>query len=138
MSYLSEIVTKITSLTGDVFQATLFQLELPNEPDACVVVKDGPGQGATMGFGAQGVKWETPSLSVVVRGARPGEGIAAEVTTPIDKIETIYRGLTLCSVTLGTTYYHWITPQGKPAYVGRDADRRRLWSVNFLVRREPS
>ena len=137
MTFLSEMVDRVEALTGYVEGTNVFTYELPNEPDVCVVLKDGPGQDSDQGFGQQGAMFETPSLFVTVRGARPGAGVADEVTTPAGKIDTIYRGLTRVATTLGTTFYHWIQPIGSPHYVGRDENGRRLWALSLLAKRVP-
>lgn len=126
MSLLNEIVTHLSAQGLGSFGTDIFIGKLPDKPDACGVVYEYGGVPPEFGFGAAGVKWETPAVQVVFRGA------PHDYAGPRAKAETAYRALAAVGgQSLSGTFYHWIHPLQSPALLQRD-DAERV-SIVFSV-----
>jgi len=130
---LPEIGAKLAALGLGVVGTTIFLGSMPETPTACCAVIEYGGAPPEMGFGLAGVKYETPAIQVMFRGA---EGSYAATRA---LAEAAYRGL--CEVettTLSGTFYHHIHPQQSPFSLKRDDSKRVYIACNFLAEKEPS
>lgn len=133
MSVLNEIAAHLVAQGLGVLGTDLFIGKLPNDPDACGVVYETGGLAPEMGFGAAGVKHETPAIQVVFRGA-PGD-----YAGPRAKAESAYRALAAVEAqALSGTFFHFVHPQQSPFLLNRDQAERVLLAFNALCEKEPS
>jgi hypothetical protein len=106
--------------------ADLFSPELPPSPDNCVAVIDSGGDGPEYQFDASDIH-ERPRVEVLVRNRFYASGYA--------QIEAIRRFLDKSAPTVGATRYIGILMSSDVLYLGRDNDRRFVFSVNFMTQR---
>lgn len=133
MSVLNEIAAHLVAQGLGTLNTDLFIGKLPNDPAACGAVFEYGGPPPEMGFGAAGVKHETPGVQVVFRGA------PHDYAGPRTKAETAYRALAAVEAQpLSGTFYHWIHPQHSPFLHERDDAERVLIAANYLCEKEPS
>lgn len=133
MSVLNEIAAHLATLGVGVVGTSLFIGTLPDSPVVCGAVYEYGGLASEMGFGAAGVKYETPAVQVVFRGD------PEDYAGPRAKAETAYRGLAAVEAELlGATFYHWIHPQQPPFLLKRDENERVLIAFNVLCEKELS
>lgn len=133
MSVLNEIAAHLAAEGLGTLNVDLFIGKLPNDPDACGVVYETGGIPPEYGFGAAGVKHETPAIQVVFRGA------LGDYAGPRAKAESAYRALAAVEAqALSGTFYHWIHPQQSPFLLNRDQPERVLIAFNCLCEKEPS
>lgn len=133
MGVLEEVGQKLEDLGVGTLGADLFLGNLPEAPPACAAVYETGGLAPEMGFGAPGVKIQTPGLQLVFRGA------AEDYATPRARAAAAYAGLAAVQAeTLSGTFFHWIHPQQEPFLMDRDESERPLIAFNVLVEKEPS
>lgn len=114
----------INKNTIDPANATIFENEMPAEPDPCIAV-------FAYGGVPPSVDWEGefPSVQVRVR--------AASHDTAYDKAYAVLNSLhKLTRTTINGTIYYWIAAKQSPASLGRDPKGRSIYVINFDVMKE--
>jgi hypothetical protein len=111
----------------------LFIGKMPATPEACGVVYEYGGAPAELGFGVDGIQFETPGIQVAFRGA------PHDYAGPRAKAELAFRALPKVQATnLSGAFYLTITPQQSPFALERDDDERHVVVCNFLCEKRPS
>jgi hypothetical protein len=128
-----EIADKLATLGLGTVGTDIFIGVIPERPDAVTAVFETGGEPPEFGFGTPGLKYETPSVQIICRGAR------GDYATPRARIQLAYLGLPqVQGTTLGSTYYHMIKPIQTPFELRRDDDARVLMVVNVKCEKEMS
>lgn len=131
MSLGEEIADKLASLGLGVVGTSIFIGMLPDHPDELLAVMETGGSAPTFGFGVPGLKFETPNVQVIVRGAR------GDYSAPRFTIGLAYKGLsTVQGQYLGLTYYHMIKPIQSPFMLHRDQNERPVFIFNASCEKE--
>lgn len=125
-----DIADKLAILGMGVVGTDIFIGVLPETPDAITAVFETGGTSPEFGFGTPGLKYESPSIQIVCRGA------IGDYETPRTRISLAYYGLPqLQGVTVGSTYYHMIRPNQTPFVLRRDDNERVLIVFNAVCER---
>lgn len=141
MALLDEIAAKLVALGVGSITApiTIFLGSMPASPDACCAIYETGGIAPEMGFGSAGIRYETPAVQLLFRGA------AFDYVTPRGLAQTAYEGLSAVeaatlSAGIGETsaFYHWIHPMQAPFSLGPDENQRHRIAFNVLCEKERS
>ena len=126
----AEIVAFITGYVGGY---TLNRGVMTDDSDKVVCVYEYAGSAPEFKFGAPGLKYEHPSVQVVVRGEPTdydGPRLIAEGV--VDRMATAW------TQTLTGVRYNWVQPIQSPFWLKTDERARHYFVVNFRGKKEPS
>lgn len=133
MTVLAEVGAFLQAQGIATLQTDLFRGALPDAPDACGVLYEYSGGPSELGFGVNGVQFETSAVQVVFRGAPD------DYDGPRARAEQAYRALaTVQARDLSGAAYLLVTPQQAPFLLERDGQRRVLIACNYLCNKRPS
>jgi hypothetical protein len=107
-----------TGATGDIFVETL-----PESPDECIALytRSGPASSGPSQMDIRG-------LQVLVRGTQDPRGAGERAQSIYDLLHNLHAS------TVGNTYvYNCLGTQGGPVHIGRDANGRHEYSINFEI-----
>ena len=127
---LDEIVAFLDAEGLGTAWADLFMGSMPDDPDACGCVYETGGIPPDLGFGSSAVRFESPAIQVVFRGAPD------DYATPRANAKTAFASLAgvEAPTTLTGTIYNWIHPLQSPFKLGEpDKKQRILIACNYLV-----
>ena len=129
---LEEVITFLAAEGLGTDGTDLFRARMPDAPDACGVVYETGGIAPDLGFGASTVRFESPALQVVFRGA------AQDYDGPRAKAKTAWASLASVEAqALTGTTYNWIHPLQSPFPLGEPDEKQRLSiAFNVLVEKE--
>lgn len=108
-----------------VANTDLFISIMPDEPDRCVSLFDTGGESPEHNF-----VYETCSFQVRVRGEEYGYESGYLL---VKRIAQFFHAKT--ETWIGNTRYIVITANTEPLFVGKDTNRRPIFTVNFIARR---
>ena len=112
------------------YTAGIYILDIPDSPDRAIGMFQYPGQESTPKLG-----YDSPNIQVRVRGTR-------DPRTAISMANSIYNqlhGLTETELYEGTYITTCVGLQSGPVYLGKDANKRHEFSLNFRLQiRNPS
>lgn len=132
MSFLTEIADKLASLGLGVVNTTIHLGKMPESPDVCCAVYETGGMSPDFGFGSAAIKYESPAVQVVFRGAK------YDYLGPYNSCYTAYTGLAQVQAQLlGATFYHWIHPKQAPFKLREDPTSRMYIACNFQTEKDP-
>lgn len=130
MAMLTDVQTRLVALSLGV---PVKLGRMPDSPDAVVVLYETSGIAPDLGFGNTGIRYEHAGLAVHVRGAVDDyagpRAIAELVQQDLAKVQ---------AVTLTSTSYQMIKPQGSVFPLERDGRGRHVFVANFIVDKRPS
>ena len=134
MPMLDELETYLVAETVAT-AAQIFQDWMPDRPDVCLVIYAEPGIAPSLGFGIEGIQFETPNVQIVTRATAldplTAETLSWAAFNALVKIQ---------GRVLGTTNYLIALPHQTPSGVtlGPDEKQRPRFSFNINMRKEPS
>jgi len=129
-----EVATRVASALSLTLETNLFRNTMPTSPDVCGAVYAKPGAPSELGFGADGVQRERPSVQLVFRGV-PGDvdGPTAMAVSAVADLAKVQDQL------LSGTRYFLITPQqSQPFVLKRDEAERVYVAVGLSVYKAPA
>lgn len=131
---IDELATYIAAnVAGHTLAVNFFKGLLPDTPDLATALYEYGGSFGNLGFGVPGLKYESPAVQLVTRGA-PGD-----YTTPRARIEALYKQLPrVQGQVLSGAYYLTIRPMQSPFPLEIDAANRKKFVVNFTIEKEMS
>ena len=131
---LSELVAFLAAEGLGTAGTDLFFGRMPDTPDACGCVYATGGLAPDQGFGSAAVRFESPGIQIVFRGA------ALDYDTPNANARTAWTslaGVNPQTALTGTTY-HWVhATQSQPFLLGEPDEKQRFRIVcNYIVEKE--
>jgi len=127
---LEEIVAFLDTEGLGTAGTDLFTGRMPDTPDACGCVYETGGIAPDLGFGSSAVRFESPAIQVVFRGA------ALDYDTPRANAKTAFASLAgvEAPTTLTGTIYNWIHPLQSPFLLDKADEKQRFTiACNYLV-----
>lgn len=127
-----EIVTFFASEGLGTAGTDLFFGRMPDKPDACICVYETGGIAPDPGFGSAVVRFESPGLQAVFRGA------PLDYDTPRANAKTAAASLAGVEpqTALSGTVYHWIHRLQEPFLLKTDEKNRHYIAFNCLSEKE--
>lgn len=110
---------------------TLFLDEMPATPDVCAVVSSSGGAPAEGGFGVDGIKYESPTCQIRVRG------IKHDSLGPKAQAQAMYLASHQVGGTVNGTKYLRLFPLQPPYRLEKDAKDRLVYAFNVFGEKEP-
>ena len=131
MALLVEIKAHLETLTPTV--GTIYRGAFPATPNSAVMIAEYGGATPDLGFGVDGIAFESPGLQINVRG----EPQAYDV--PRALIQRIFLALAkVQGATLSGVSYLMLHPVQSPFHKETDSDQRKVFAVNFIANKVPS
>lgn len=129
-SLVDDVASRLVAFGGvgvtEGLTPTIFEGQMPSSPDRCTAIKSTPGMGGvyTMGRGLNALI-EQHAFQVLTRDVRFGdaEGLARRV----------YAGLDGYEGTLNGTVYLRIVARHPPYPLGRDEQKRTVFTCNYIA-----
>jgi hypothetical protein len=132
-TFLTEIKTRlaVTLVTNGITDYSVTRGEMPHSPDKVVTLQMYPGNAPDLGFGQEGLQYESPGLQVAVRGE------STDYDGPMAVIDILYADLvTVQGEFLTGTRYLIIRANQQPFLLARDGNQRCVWVCNFICEKE--
>jgi len=133
---LEEIVAFLDSEGLGTAGTDLFTARMPTRPDACGVIYETGGIAPDHGFGGSAVRFESPAIQVVFRGAKEDyDGPRANAKTAWTSLAGVE------AQALSGTTYNWIHPLQSPFVLEAPSEKNMgRWSIAFnaLIEKEPT
>lgn len=110
---------------------TLFLDEMPATPDVCVAVLSSGGAPPAGGFGVVGIKHESPTCQIRVRGVKN------DALGPKARAQAIYLASHQVGGTVNGTKYLRLFPLQPPFRFEKDGKDRLVYAFNVFGEKEP-